>query len=267
MLIVARRLYRYRTLLAILTSRELKARYRGSVLGWAWSLVNPLVLLAVFTFVFSVVFNPRDPDVDPYGLFLVSGLFPWIWFQSSLLEGAGSLLANSSLIRKATFPSELLAVVPVLSNLVHFLLTLPVIVAAFVVARLLGYQVGGASALLLPLIIVLEIPLIAGLSLGLAALNVHFKDIKDLLANVLTVLFYMSPILYSLTMLDGRPLVQRLVIANPVSPFVLAYQRSLFFGEVPGAGLWLGMVVVSVAGWLLGAWLFERLRDTIVEAV
>lgn len=267
MLTVARRIFKYRTLLAILTSRELTARYRGSVLGWAWSLVNPIVLLVVFTFVFTVVFAPRDDSVAPYGLFLVTGLFPWIWFQSSLLEGSNALLANSGLIRKATFPSELLAMVPVLSNLIHFLLTVPVIAAAFMVARTMGFPVSGWSALLLPLIIALQIPLTAGLSLGLAALNAHFKDIRDLLTNVLTVLFYMAPILYSINSVSHIPAVKALVLANPFSPFVLGYQQALFYGQAPSAALWLAMAAVSLTGWLIGTWLYERLRDTIVEAV
>ncbi len=267
MLTVARRLFRHRTLLAILTGRELTARYRGSVFGWAWSLVNPIVLLVVFSFVFTVVFDPRDVNASPYGLFLVTGLFPWIWLQSSLLEGSASLLANGGLIRKATFPSELLAVVPTLANLIHFLLTVPVIAIAFVAARVYGADVGGASALLLPVIILIELPLVTGLALGLGALNVHFKDVKDLLTNVLTVLFYTTPILYTLASLDGHPWVQKLVALNPLSPFVLAYQDVLFHGVVPPPSAWLAMAAVSAAGWLCGTWVFERLRDTIVEAV
>lgn len=243
------------------------ARYRGSVFGWAWSLVNPIVLLVVFSFVFTVVFDPRDSNVSPYGLFLVTGLFPWIWLQGSLLEGSASLLANSGLIRKATFPSELLAVVPTLANLVHFLLTVPVIAIAFLIARAFGAEVGGLSALLLPVIILIELPMIAGLALGLGALNVHFKDVKDLLSNLLTILFYTTPILYTLASLDEHPWVQKLVAFNPLSPFVLAYQAVLFHGVVPPPSAWIAMVAVSATGWLLGTWVFERLRDTIVEAV
>ena len=128
---VAYQLFRFRGLLATLTSRELKARYRGSVLGFLWSLANPLLLLAVYTFVFSVVFKPGDRGgMTPYALFLVSGLFPWIWTSASALEGSMSLIANSGLIRKAVFPAELLPMVSVLSNLVHFLFALPIVIAA-----------------------------------------------------------------------------------------------------------------------------------------
>ena len=109
---VAYQIFRFRGLLATLTSRELKARYRGSVLGFLWSLANPLLLLAVYSFVFSVVFKPaRRRRHEPYALFLVSGLFPWIWLSASPLEGSMSLVANSGLIRKAVFPAELLPMV------------------------------------------------------------------------------------------------------------------------------------------------------------
>ena len=111
---IASRVFRHRGLLAALTLRELKARYRGSILGFFWSLVQPLLLLAVYTFVFSVVFQPRSAGADPYALFLVCGLFPWIWLSTALVEGTTSLVASAGLIRRAVFPAELLPIVPVL---------------------------------------------------------------------------------------------------------------------------------------------------------
>ena len=118
-----RQLIRYRGLLATLVGRELKARYRGSALGFVWSLLNPLLLLGVYSFVFGYVFvQGRAELVDPYALFLITGLFPWVWVNTSLIEGTISLSANAGLIRKAVFPVELLPMVPVLANLVHLLL-------------------------------------------------------------------------------------------------------------------------------------------------
>lgn len=267
MLSTARRVLRYRGLLRTLTVRELKARYRGSVLGYLWSLVNPLMLLVVYTFVFSTIFDPRDKAVHPYGLFLVTGLFPWIWIQTSWLEGAGSLLANAGLIRKAAFPIEILPLVPVLANLVHFALALPVIGAAFAVYHAFGGSVSGPTALLLPLVVLLQLPMAAGLALGFAALNAHFKDVRDLLSNLLTLLFFMTPILYTVERLAEFPLVRAVVAANPFTPFTQAYQQTVFFGEVPGPGRWLAMLAISLGVWAAGAGLFQRLGDTLVEAV
>jgi len=265
MFATARQIVRFRGLLATLVGRELKARYRGSLLGFLWSLVNPLLLVAVYTFVFSVVFLPRATGVDPYALFLISGLFPWIWISASLLEGTMSLAHNAGLIRKAVFPVELLPTVAVLANLAHFLLALPIVGAALGVGRALGYAVGGWTPLLLPLVVAIELPLAAGLALGLAALNVHFKDVRDIVGHLLTFLFFLTPIIYPLAAVTARPL-RLLVRANPFTPFTLAYQELLFHGTVPDAALWLQMAAVSLLAWGAGSWLFDRLRDTLVEA-
>jgi len=263
----AARIFRFRGLLATLTARELKARYRGSLLGFFWSLVNPLLLLGVYGVVFGLILDPaRGGGVDPYFVFLVTGLFPWIWFSSSLLEGASSLLANAGLIRKAVFPAELLPAVSVAANLVHLLLALPIAVGAVLVGRYLGHPVAGWGALALPGVILIELPLVAGLALGLAALTAHFKDVRDILTNFLTLLFFATPIIYPL---DAVPegWIRTLVRANPLTSYTLAYQESLFYGRVPEASLWLQMALVSLVGWAAGAWLFGRLRETVVEAV
>jgi len=259
---------RFRSLLATLTARELKARYRGSVLGFLWSLINPLLLLAVYGVVFGFILKPGRGEVDirPYAVFLVTGLFPWVWFSTSLLEGAGSLIANAGLIRKAVFPAELLPLVSVSANLVHFLLALPIAGLALIAGRLLGHPVGGWGILLLPAVVALHLPLVAGLALGLSALTAHFKDVRDILTNLLTLLFFATPIIYPLAAVPSRAL--RLVLKlNPLTPYTLAYQQTLFQGTVPGVGIWVEMAVVSAVGWAVGAWLFGRLRETVVEAV
>jgi ABC-type polysaccharide/polyol phosphate export permease len=269
MLRVARQLFRFRGLLGTLTARELKARYRGSVLGFLWSLANPLLLLAVYSLVFGYLFKPgTDDGIRNRALFIVSGLFPWIWLSASTLEGSMSLIANSGLIRKAVFPAELLPMVVVLSNLVHLLLAMPVVLAALVATWLLtDHAIGGAGVVLLPLVILLQIPMIAGLALGASALTVHFKDVRDLLANLLTLLFFLTPILYPMALFAGRlRLIAWVVRLNPFTPFTLAYQKVIYWGEPPPTLLWVQMGMVSLVFWMAGAWLFERLRETLVEA-
>ena len=268
MLELAREIIRFRDLLRSLVGRELKARYRGSFLGFFWSLVNPALLLLVYSFVFGIVFRPRveAAGTSPYALFLVTGLFPWIWVSSSLLEGTVSLVQNAGLLRKAVFPAALLPLVAVGSHLVHFLLALPILGTALIGGRLLGHPVGGWPAVLLPAIVALEIPLVAGLALGLATLQAHFKDVRDILGNLLTLLFFLTPIIYPLEAVSYKPLWW-LVRLNPFTPFTLAYQQALFGGIWPSLNLWLQMVAVALVGWGLGAWLFGRLQDTLVEAV
>ncbi|MEM9290407.1 MAG: ABC transporter permease [Acidobacteriota bacterium] len=264
-LAVARRLVHHRGLLVTLTRRELKARYRGSLLGFFWSLVNPLMLTAVYSLVFGLILGPRAGEgPQPYALYLITGLFPWLWASSALLEGTVALSANAGLVRKAVFPVDLPPVVAVLANLVHFLLALPVLLAALAIGRVMGFDLGGWSLLLLPVVILLQMPMLMGLSLGLAALNLLFKDVKDLLNNLLTLLFFMAPIIYPLDLI-GHWLLRGVIMANPFTHFTLAYQRVLFEGGLPSSGAWLLLAALSLGCWWLGAGLFGRLRETLVE--
>ncbi|HVR30136.1 MAG TPA: ABC transporter permease [Thermoanaerobaculia bacterium] len=259
-------MWKHRHLLAVMTARELKARYRGSVLGFLWSLANPLLLLGVYTFVFSLVFQPRVEGQSPYPVFLVCGIFPWVWVSSSLNEGTTSLTGNAGLIRRSVFPVELLPLVPVLSNLVNFLLSIPILVAALLAARALGHPVGGPAILLLPVVILAHLPFVAGTALALAALAVHFKDVRDIVSNLLTLGFFLTPILYSVAAVPYQTL-RALILWNPLTPFVLAYQDVLFRGRAPEPAVWAGMALASVVAWSLGAWVFDRLSDTLIEAV
>src|SRR5262245_49173190 len=122
------RLIRYRGLIQSLVARELKARYRGSLLGFFWSFVNPLLLLIIYTFVFTVVLPGQHPqELEPFALFMFCGILPWSWFSSSLLESSNVLIAGGNLIKKVLFPAEVLPIVTVLANLVHFCLGLPIL--------------------------------------------------------------------------------------------------------------------------------------------
>lgn len=266
MIEIARRLLRYRALLVTLTSRELKARYRGSALGFFWSLAQPLLLLLVYSLVFGYIFAPRVGGIEPYPLFLIASLFPWTWFSTALIEGTVSLVVQSMLLRRSVFPVELLPVVPVLANLVQLLFALPVLVAGLLIGRLAGYPVGGWGTLAVPLVILLELPMIAGFALALAALHAHFKDVRDLLNSLLTLLFFLTPVLYPIESI-ALPALRWVVKILPATPFTLAYHEAVFYGRFPSLSLWIQMALVSLVGWAVGCFVFGRLRDTLVEAV
>src|SRR3989454_9159244 len=125
-------LVRYRGLIQSLVARELKARYRGSVLGFFWSFINPLLLLLIYSFIFTYVLPNRVEAVQPYALFMFCGILPWTWFSSSLAEAAGSLISGGNLIKKVLFPAEILPLVSVLANMVHFFLGLPILIGFLV---------------------------------------------------------------------------------------------------------------------------------------
>jgi ABC-type polysaccharide/polyol phosphate export permease len=130
-----KRLFRYRGLIQSLVARELKARYRGSVLGFLWSFINPLLLLSIYTFVFTVIIPNRNVLTQPFAIFMFSGILPWNWFSSSLIEASGSLVSGGNLIKKVLFPAEILPIVNVLANMVHFFLGLIILVVFLVAYR------------------------------------------------------------------------------------------------------------------------------------
>ena len=128
-------LVRYRGLIQSLVARELKARYRGSVLGFCWSFINPLLLLAIYSFIFTTIMPNRVEGVQPYALFMLCGILPWTWFAASLTEASSSLIAGGNLIKKVLFPAEVLPIVSVLANMVHFFLALPIVILFLILYR------------------------------------------------------------------------------------------------------------------------------------
>jgi len=257
-------LLRYRALIGSLVARELKARYRGSVLGFLWTFVNPLLLLLVYTFVFSVVMpGARAPGLEPYSLFLFCGILPWTWFSSSLLESCTALTGSGSLLRKVMFPAEILPLVTVLTGLVNFCLGL-VILAAFTVYS--GLPFFTLDLAWLPLIVVVQLAWTLGLAFLLSALSVHFRDIRDLLGNLMTLWFFGTPIVYPYTQAPER--FRPLLDLNPVTHIVRAYQETLFVAGPYRPGVRLAAVgLVAFLVLVVGYGVFDRLRDTFAEEV
>jgi ABC-type polysaccharide/polyol phosphate export permease len=262
-------LVRYRGLIQSLVARELKARYRGSVLGFFWSFINPLLLLTVYSFVFSVVLPNRSPDTQPYALFLFCGILPWTWFSSSILESSNVLISGGNLIKKVLFPAEVLPIVTVLSNMVHFLLGLLILIGFLIYYR---RPLEFPEVLWFPVVLLTQLILTAGIALIVSALTVHFRDIKDILSNLMTFWFFATPIIYPMTGIP-RGSVQRLLLnLNPFTHLAISYQEILFYpGDPPGPfGHWKGLTLLLVASagvFLAGYFLFDRLRDSFAEEV
>jgi lipopolysaccharide transport system permease protein len=259
-------LIRQRHLLAVLVGRELKARYRGTFLGYLWSLINPLLLLAVYAVVFTVVIPARVESNAPYPLFLFAGLLPWLFLSGALLDSAIILHDNGPLLKKVVCPPEVFPAVVVLSHLVHHLLALPILLAGMAAAAALGAFHFPWTAVLLPVALVPWIVTVAGVSLAVAALAVHFRDLKDLLQNLLNLFFFLTPIIYTIDLVP-KGLLRRGVLANPVTPLVLLYRDLVLLGRSPSLGVWVWSFVVAVLAWLAGSWIFARLRETLAETV
>jgi len=264
------RLTRYRGLIQSLVARELKARYRGSFLGFFWSFINPLLLLLVYSFVFTVVMpSAHDERIEPYALFMFCGILPWTWFSSSLSESANVLIGHGNLIKKVLFPAEILPIVTVLSNMVHFFLGLPILIA-FLIYYWRPITIGEIAWF--PVVVAVQALFTTALALILSALTVHFRDIKDLLANVLTFWFFATPIIYPMTQAteaaSGLGWAKNLLNLNPFTHLAISYQEILFYPGPFGHWRWLlALGAASVVLFLIGYFLFDRLRDSFAEEV
>lgn len=223
-------------LLRELVGRELKLRYKRSVLGMVWSLLVPLAQLGVFVFLSRSVLKL---DIPNYPLFVLVGLLGWTWFQSSLLLGTTVITDNRSLIRRPGFPAAILPAVTVVTSLIHYLLALPVL---FIFAFFSGIEPGPAL-LALPVIIALQFVFTLGLTYLLASLHVTFRDLQHLLGIVLTLLFYLTPVFYSTQNVPAQ--YHALFNANPVAHLLQAARRVLLGGQWPD---WGGLLLLGVGG-------------------
>ncbi len=265
-----------RELLGNLTQRELRGKYKRSALGWAWSLINPLALAVIFTFVFGVVFkgrleatgNSNLSGITAYPLFLLCGLLPWAFLSNSITGSIGALVANSNLVKKVYFPREILIGANVLSWVVSLLIELAVLGVA-----LLAF--GNVWLQYLPLLLVviaLQTVFATGIGLLLAALNVYFRDVQHFVGIFLQLWFYATPVIYPITLLGN--IAERDVFGislltlyklNPMTAFVEMYHQMLFYLQWPDWELFLYAAVVSFATLAFGLLVFKRLEPRFAE--
>lgn len=250
---------KHRSLVVALLVRQLKIRYRGSILGFVWTFLNPLLLMGVYALVFRFYMRLAVPN---YALLLLAGLLPWTWFASSLGEGTDSIVGGSALVTKSLFPTEILPTVVVLSNMVNFLFSVPLLVIA---AWLYGVDLSPlAWACVIP-VAALQFLFTLGLVLALAALNVHYRDVQHIVANLLLLWFFLTPIVYPASQVPER--LQFLLWLNPMALFVEAYHAAFVFAAPPSAETLALLAAYTLGSLLVGARIFDGYRDTFAELV
>ncbi len=258
-------LVRYRELFGSLFRRDLRAKYKGSFLGLAWTLALPLALMLVYLVVFSVLWKAEATDLDDYWLFLLCGLPPWVFLASSLQTAARSLVENAPLIRKVRFPRQLVPLSVVATQLVAFTTMTAIVLVLALWFRpesrdtaWLAIPVGGAIVLF-----------IAGLSLTVAALNAVFRDVEFVVAALLLPWFFLTPVLYQLDDLPGaesRPwLIDLLHWGNPMTPAIEAYRTPLYAGDLPPAADTIYLCVAAAVALAVGALVFRSVDDRIAS--
>lgn len=257
-----RELYKYRDLVKHLVIRDLKVRYKNSVLGFFWSLVNPLLQVATITIVVKYLMGVDIPNFSAY---LLVGYLPWMYFQTALLDSSQVVLMHRDLLQKVYFPREVLPLSVVIANLVHFLLALVVFFAYLIIYIHFGLHGTGLlwSMVWLPLLIILETALIAGITFYVSCMNVFFEDTKYLLSALLNVLFYATPVMYVSELVQSTlirhmadpaaaKLLYTIYLLNPLNALVVAFRKVLLPPFQPLAMRGHEVVSEPMQFWLIG---------------
>ena len=253
-----RTLYRFRWLVYELVVRDLVARYRGSVLGFFWTLLNPLLFMAVYTLVFSLILRV---GMEHFAVYLLAGLMPFQWFSNAIFAGTSSITDGGMYVGKTVFAPAILIAVPVLSNLVNFLFSLPILLAVV----LLSHVTVGWPLLALPLLLAIQAILTLGILMSLATLNVFFRDLQQLVGVLTMLLMYLTPIVYPLSMVPEN--YKTAILANPLTSLIAGYQDIFYYNRPPDWTNLLYALAWSAAAFYVGRLVFMYYKDAIPEYV
>jgi ABC-2 type transport system permease protein len=252
-------LVRYRELIKNLVLKDLKLKYRGSVLGFMWSLVNPLVMIGVYTIAFTYIMRNSVPA---FVFFLMLGTLAWTFFASSASMSTGAIIDSGSLMKSVTFPRAILPIATVLFNLVQYALTILV----FLPVMLIIYRVPLSGPMLVyPVFLTLQVLFTIGVALILAAATAFFRDVRHLLEIALSILFWMTPIIYPLSQVNEK--ARLLLLLSPLSSFIVAYQQIFYFRRWPELTLWVIALTYALGTLLVGVWLFLSVEDQFAEQI
>ncbi|MCI5502372.1 MAG: ABC transporter permease [Lachnospiraceae bacterium] len=250
-------LYAYREMLISLVRKDLRGRYKASVLGFLWTFINPLLQLIVYTIVFSVIMRAGIKD---FYMFLFVALVPWIFFSSSLTGGATTIINNGDMVKKIYFPRLVLPMAYVTSCFVNMLFCFIVIFAVIIVT---GFGVNFTALLCLPLIMIIEYILALGISFITSACTVYLRDLEHILGIATMAWMYLSPIMYPASFVPDK--YQALFNLNPMTPVITAYRDILYYKTVPHFQTLLSSAIIGVVSVIVGYFVFEKLQKGFAE--
>jgi ABC-type polysaccharide/polyol phosphate export permease len=238
--------------------RDLKLRYQDTALGFLWSLMKPLALGAVLFVALKLIVRI---DVEDYHLVLLSGLFPWVWFQTSVFLATGAFAGNGALIKKVPFPHYVLPFSIILNNAFHFLLSIPILIILLAIS---GMHPNPTWIIGVPLLILVQLALLMGVVLFTASIDVYFRDLEHLAEVFLQLLFYATPVLYPLDLVpeSWRPLM----LANPLASLIDAWRGLFLENSLPGVELWPALLF-TLAALVAGGGVFRRLDPQFADAL
>jgi ABC-type polysaccharide/polyol phosphate export permease len=263
----ATEIWSYRGLIGNLAQRELKSRYKRSLLGWTWSLLNPATTLLIYTVVFGSFLKIEPPEsgsgMRSFGLYLFAGLVIWNFFNNVMTGSMGSLIGIGQLLRKVYFPAEAPAVANAMAVVIQTVIEATILLVAMAIA-------GNASwtMIFVPLILALVMLFALGIGLVLSLGNVYFRDVNYLTSILLNLLFYATPIIYTYAQVPARvgPIPTRAIInMNPLAHYVSAMRDCVYLLEAPSLEKWAGMIAASAITFFGGWAIFSRYSRQISE--
>ena len=258
--------HRHRRILGTLVRRDLKIRYGRSVLGYVWTLIDPLAMAGVYYLVFGVIFRRAEVESLPFIVFLLAGLLPWNWFNLSVTETSRALYAERLLVRSTNIPRELWVLRVVLAKGVEFLLSLPILAAFVALFVVLGDVTLNWRLVLMVPAAVVQLALLVGIGLVMAPVTALVDDVARVVRILLRMLFYLSPILYSPAALEGYDWAQGLFQLNPLTGIIELYRAGLTAAPLDGSAV--ALAVGVALGWLaVGGWVFARLERPVLKEI
>lgn len=250
-------LWEYREMIISLTKRDIRSRYKGSVLGFLWMFLNPLLQLCVYTIVFSTIMRM---GIEDFYLFMFVALVPWLFFSTCLTGGTTVIFAQQDMVKKIYFPRDVLPISFTVSQFVNLLLSFVVI---FAVVFISGVAVNPLALCYLPLIMLIEFVLCLGVVYLVSALSVYFRDLQHILGIMSMAWMYLTPVIYPVEMVPAD--FVDLFYLNPMTSITIAYRDILYYAQVPELGTLTNAIVMGVGILVIGKIVFSKLQKGFVE--
>jgi len=252
-------IYAYREMIASLVRKDLRGRYKGSVLGFLWTFINPLLQLLVYTVVFSFIMRS---GIEKFYLFLFVALVPWLFFASCLSAGAGIILAEKNLVVKIHFPREVIPIYFVTSSFINMLYCFIVV---FAVVFISGVPINFLALLYLPIIMIIEFIMALGFCFIVSAITVYFRDLQHIMGILAMAWQFLTPILYPITIVPDNLLP--IFMINPMTPVINAYRDILFYAKVPQMFTLIHAAIFGIVILIIGFFVFGRLKRRFAEVL
>ena len=253
---IFKKIYNYRELLKSNVKKEIRGRYKNSILGIMWSFLNPLLQLLVYAVIFGALLGGND---STYHIYICVALIPWTYFTTTITQAAFTIIGNGDIIKKVYFPREILPISVVTSGAVNFVIS-TIIILAFVIFSGIGIS---RYMILYPFILLVQYILLLGISFIVSAITVYFRDLEHIIGIILMAAFYGTPIVYKLEQLPAN--LQIVMKLNPMTHLIDAYRAIFYYHQLPNMKMLGILLLASIALTILGYYIFKKLQKGFAE--